>query len=423
LTSSELFGPIFVPAALRDAVSDRAWLQAMLDFEAALAAAEAEAGVLSSEVADAIAAACRADAFDPREIGEAGRGSGNPAAPLVSALTDAVGGDAAGYVHWGATSQDVVDSAAMLIARGALELVDAELAGLAAGCATLAEEHRDTLMVARTLMQEALPTTFGLKAAGWLVGVVEARRRLVELRDGLPAQLGGAAGTLAPLGEHGPAVVEGVARRLGLTAPALPWHTDRRRVAELGAALALAAGSVEKVALDVVLMSQSEVWEVAEPSGEGRGGSSTMPQKRNPVGSALAVACARRVRAAAGVLLGAMAGEHERAAGAWQAEWEPLSEALALTGGAAAHMREVIEGLEVRTDQMQGNLAGADVMAESAMFALAERLGRHEAKRVVAEAGDLREAGVPEEALDPANYLGSAGEFVDRALRIYREST
>jgi 3-carboxy-cis,cis-muconate cycloisomerase len=424
LTSSELFGPIYVPAPLRDAVSDRAWLQAMLDFEAALAAAEGEAGVIPSEAAEAIAGACRADSFDPAEIGRFGRGSGNPAAPLVTALTEAVGGEAAGYVHWGATSQDVVDSAAMLVSRGALELVDAELGGLAAGCAALAEQHRDTLMVARTLMQQALPTTFGLKAAGWLVSVVAARGRLAELRDGLPVQFGGAAGTLAPLGEHGPAVAEDVARRLGLTAPALPWHNDRGRVAELGSALAVAAGAVEKIALDVVLLSQSEVLEVAEPAGEGRGGSSTMPQKRNPVGSALAIACSRRVRGAAGVLLEAVAGEHERAAGAWQSEWEPLAEALALTGGAAAHMREVVEGLEVHPDQMQANLAGADeVMAESAMFALAERLGRHEAKRVIAEADDLREAGVPDDALDPRNYLGSAGEFVDRALRIYQESS
>jgi 3-carboxy-cis,cis-muconate cycloisomerase len=442
LTSSDLFSPIFVPAELREAVSDRAWLQAMLDFEAALAAAEADAGVIPAEAAGAIATACRADSFDAAALGAAGRGAGNPAAPLVAALTDAVEGDAAGYVHWGATSQDVTDSAAMLVARDALRLVEAELDGVAAGCAALAEAHRDTPMVARTLMQQALPTTFGLKAAGWLVGVLGARRQLAVLRAGLPAQLGGAAGTLAPLGERGTEVAEGVARRLELAAPALPWHTDRRVVAELGGSLALAAGAVEKLALDVVLMSQTEVGELAEPSGDGRGGSSTMPQKRNPVGSALAIACARRVRGAAGVLLEAMAGEHERAAGAWQSEWQPLSDALALTGGAAAHGREVVDGLEVRADRMRANLdaGGGLPLAESVMFALAEQLGRSEAKRVVGEAarraaeggGSLRDellaasAGERlgeaelDRALDPAGYLGSAGAFVDRALQLYQ---
>jgi 3-carboxy-cis,cis-muconate cycloisomerase len=441
LTSSELFSPIFVAPALRDAVSDRAWLQAMLDFEAALAAAEAEAGVIPAEAAQAIAAACRAEGFDPAAIGAAGRGAGNPAAPLVSALTETVGGETAGYVHWGATSQDVTDSAAMLIASRALALVEAELDGVAAGCAALAKRHRDTPMVARTLMQQALPTTFGLKAAGWLVGVLGARARLTELRGRLPAQFGGAAGTLAPLGDQGAAIAEDVATRLGLAVPALPWHTDREPVAELGGALALAAGALEKLALDVVLMSQTEVAEVAEPAGEGRGGSSTMPQKRNPVGSALAIACARRVRGAAGVLLAAMAQEHERAAGAWQSEWEPLGEALALTGGAAAHAREVVEGLEVHPDRMRANLdaSGGQTQAENVMFALAGELGRSEAKRLVAEAsqqggdlGDALKAGQAGQllsgeqinrALDPTAYLGSAGAFVDRALGLYRGIT
>ncbi len=442
MTSSGLFSPIFVPAELRDAVSDRAWLQAMLDFEGALAEAEAEVGVIPSEAAGAIAVACRAEAFDAAELGAAGRDAGNPAAALVSALTAEVGGEAAGYVHWGATSQDVLDSAAMLVARDALELIDAELEGVAAACAALAEAHRDTPLVARTLMQQALPTTFGLKAAGWLVAVLGARTRLAQLRQRLPVQLGGAAGTLAPLGDKGPAVVEALATRLGLTAPELPWHTDRAPVVELGAALALAAGSIEKLALDVVLMSQTEVGELAEPSGEGRGGSSTMPQKRNPVGSALAIACARRVRGAAGMLLEAMAQEHERAAGAWQSEWEPLGEALALTGGAAAHMREVVEGLEVNTERMRANLdaAGGQPMAESVMFALAEQVGRAEAKRVVGEAaaqaadgglslrdelvageaGDRLGEAELDRALDPAGYLGSVGTFVDRALQLYR---
>lgn len=436
--SSELFDPIFVPDALREAVSDRAWLEAMLEFEAALAEAEGEVGVIPQEAAAAIAAACSPDRFDASELGHAGRASGNPVVPLVERLTEAVEGDAAGYVHWGATSQDVLDSAAMLVSRRALGLVLEELDGVAAGCAALAGEHRSTPMVARTLLQQALPTTFGLKAAGWLVAVLEARRRLAEPQAGPAVQLGGAAGTLAPFGDAGPAVVAAVARRLELAEPALPWHTDRARVAGLGSALALAAGSVEKIALDVVLMAQTEVGEVSEPAPAGRGGSSTMPQKRNPVGSVLAIACARRVRGAAGVLLAAIAQEHERAAGAWQSEWQPLGDALALTGGAAAHVREVLEGLEVRPQRMRENLdaAGGQLLAESVMFALADRMGRGESKRAVSAAVDrAASSGRPlrdellaggldadeiDQALEPEGYLGSADAFIERALELYR---
>ena len=230
-------------------------------------------------------------------------------------------------------------------------------------------------MAGRTLLQQALPTTFGLKAAGWLDSVVGARERLASVS--LAVQLGGAAGTLAALGSDGERVVALLAERLGLDEPPVPWHTARLRVAELGSALALAAGVLEKIALDLVLLSQTEVGEVAEPAAGGRGGSSTLPHKRNPVGSVLAIACARRVRGAAGVLLEAMPQEHERAAGAWQSEWAPLSEALGLTGGAASALREALEGLEVRPERMRGNLdaTGGLLMAESVVGALAERAG------------------------------------------------
>ena len=255
-------------------------------------------------------------------IAQQGRGSGNPAEPLVRALRAAVGGEAAGYVHYGATSQDIVDTAAMLVSRRALELVLEDVARVTAACAALADSHRATPMVARTLLQQALPTMFGSKAATWLVGVLEARRLTVDARDRLAVQLGGAAGTLAALGEHGPEVVRRMASELALEEPVLPWHTSRVRVAALGSALATLAGALGKIALDVVLMAQTEVGELSEPAGEGRGGSSTLAHKRNPVGSTLALACARKAQASATLLTGSLVQEHERAAGAWQAEWD-----------------------------------------------------------------------------------------------------
>jgi 3-carboxy-cis,cis-muconate cycloisomerase len=446
--SSELFRPIFVPDEMREAVSGKAWLAAMLEAEGALAQAEARVGLIPPEAAEEISAHCKADLFDPEEIGAAGRAAGNPIVPLVGALTTAVSQgsrEAARHVHKGATSQDILDTAAMLVARDALDLILADLDRVAAACAHLAEEHRSTVVAGRTLMQQALPTTFGLKAAGWLVSVVEARGRLREVREtGLAAQLGGAAGTLASLGPSGPEVLREFARELGLAEPALPWHTDRVRVAELGNALALVAGALHKVALDVILLSQTEVGEVSEPSGDGRGGSSTLPHKRNPVLSVTAAACARRVYPLAATLTVAMAGEHERAAGAWHAEWEPLSDVLALTGGTAAAMREALEGLQVHPEEMSENLAatGGLILAEHVATAAARSLGRSEAHELVKEAahrtadggGSFREEilaeprlretlsdGDLDAALDPARYLGSAEAFVDRALDLYHK--
>jgi 3-carboxy-cis,cis-muconate cycloisomerase len=347
LTSRGLFTPIFVPEAVQDAVADEAWLRAMVDVEVALARAEAAESLVAAETADAIAAAD----LDLAALGVAARDAGNPVVPLVKALRAAAGDD----VHFGATSQDILDSAAMLVAKRALAPVLAELDAVVDACAALAREHRGTVMAGRTLMQQAEPVTFGLKAAGWLAGVAGTRTRLRELR--LPAQLGGAAGTLSKLGDRGPAVLARFCRELGLDEPVLPWHGDRRPVAELGAALAIAAGAVEKVALDVILLAQTEVAEVAEESGGGRGGSSAMAHKRNPVGSIRARAAARSVRGAAGVLLEALAGEHERAAGAWHSEWRALSDALAGTGGAAWSLHEALAGLTVDPERMRANLS------------------------------------------------------------------
>ena len=405
------FEALFVPPDVRDATGERAWVQAMLDFEVALARARGQA-----ELADRIAATSPPQLTDPS--------TGNPVPELVAALPAGA--------HRGATSQDVMDTAAVLVAKRTLPLIDESLAGVAAACARLAADHRGTPMAARTLLQQALPTTFGLKAAGWLAAVDEAR----DLLDAVPleVELGGAAGTLASFGDLG--VLARLAEELDLVEPVLPWHTRRLRIGQLGAGLALAAGAIEKIALDVKLMAQTEVGELAESSAGGRGGSSTLPHKRNPVGSALAIACAHGVRGAASELIAVQAQEHERAGGAWQAEWDALSRALSLTGGAAAALREALDGLEVQPERMQANLelTGGLLMTE----AVAARLDRPDAKAVVgevalaaAESGQpLREALVADSrielsedevdsALDPARYLGSAGAFVDRALEAH----
>jgi 3-carboxy-cis,cis-muconate cycloisomerase len=446
--TEDLFRPIFVPDGFREAVSGRAWIRAMLNAEGALALALARAGLIPGQAAQTIVSCCDADRFDPEEIGRQGRAQGNPVPPLLRALTEAVSKvseAAASHVHKGATSQDIVDTAAMLVSRHALGMILTEVEGIAAACARLADIHRNTIMPGRTLLQQALPTTFGEKAAGWLVSVLEARNRLVAVREaGLAAQLGGAAGTLASLGPAGTRVLGEFARELDLVEPLVPWHTDRVRIADIGSVLSLVAGVLGKISQDVILMAQTEVGEVAEPADEGRGGSSTLPHKRNPILSVIAVANARRVFDLSHTLQAAMLGEHERAAGAWHSEWETLSDALALTGGAAAAVREATEGLEVYPEKMLENLntTGGLLLAENVTTVAAEHLGRLEAHDLVEEAShraleggkSLREelssepglGGVLsgeeiDAALDPASYLGSAGEFVDRALKFYRE--
>ena len=432
------FDGLFVPAELRAAVSSRAWLEAMLDAERALVNAGASAGTVPAHLATEIADACDPERFDLEQLVEAGRAVGNPAEPLVRALAGSVGDAAAQYVHRGATSQDIVDTAAMLVSRRALVLVLGEADRVSAATATLARDHRETLMVARTVLQHAVPTTFGLKAAGWLTAVVEARLGLEQVsRERLAAQLGGAAGTLAGFGDGGIRLLEHYARELDLQVPTLPWHSNRTRVAELGAALTTAAGVAAKIALDLVLLAQTEVAEVAEGGGTGR--SSTMPQKHNPIGSMLARANARLATAHATVLLGSLEQEHERAAGAWQAEWEALVGTLAHTGGALHALAGALESLEVDAARMRQNLdlTGGLVMAERISFLLMDRLGRGEAQEVVREAagadGSFREALLadprvglgPDEldaALDPSTYLGSAGQLVDRALAFYESS-
>ncbi|WP_341721044.1 3-carboxy-cis,cis-muconate cycloisomerase [Micromonospora sp. FIMYZ51] len=417
---------------------DRALLQAMLDTEAALARAAADVGLLPAPVADEIAGHCRAERYDPAALGAAAESAGNPVVPLVRELTAAVAEPARPWVHHGATSQDVLDSALSLVVLRAAGPLLRHVEAAADAAADLARTHRDTLMVARTLGQQAAPSTFGLKAAGWLLGLHAARHRLTQARDTLPAQLGGAVGTLAGYGSAGPAVVDRFAAQLGLAASPLPWHTRRQPVLDLAAALGGLLAATGKVALDVGLLAQSEVGEVAE-GGEGRGGSSAMPHKRNPVDSVLVTAAARRGPGLVGTLFAAAGQEHERATGGWHAEWEPLLELLHLAGGAAERTARMLTGLRVHPDRMRANLdaTGGLLLAEAVAARLAPALGRaaaHDLVRRAAAGPSFRDALLAEPdvrahlsepdvdaALDPAGWLGAAGQLVDRALDLHRD--
>ncbi len=437
-----LFGPITVSDELADLTGDGAWLRAMLDAEAALAGAAADAGLVPTEAADAIAECCKTIRLDVATIGRRARLGGNPVIPLVADLTAAVPDAARTWVHWGATSQDILDTAAALVARRASGAVELELVALADACATQAERHRGTLMAGRTLLQQAVPITFGLKAAGWLAGVLDARRMLERATDDLAVQLGGAAGTLASLGSEGPAVLRRYAQRLGLPEPLVPWHTARQRVAGVGAALGTVTATAAKICGDIALLMQTEVGEAAEPAARDRGSSSTLPHKRNPVAAAATAAAARRAVALVPLLIGAVVAEHERPVGAWQAEWGALGELLALAGGAVSHAAETVAGVEVDAERMAANLAltGGLVLAERVTFALAESMDRAEASRLVGHAARRAAEGEAtfadaltaddriaaridrrriDELLEPSGYLGATDVWIDRAIEAH----
>jgi 3-carboxy-cis,cis-muconate cycloisomerase len=447
-----LFGGLFDGGAAE--TGDQAWLQAMLDVEAALARSLERAGLTAPGTGAQVTAAAQAARFDIGEIGRRSELTGNPVPALVRALSELLPRPAADAVHRGATSQDIMDSAAMLIARTVLDSVLADLAGAAAAAAELARAHADSVMIGRTLLQQAVPVTFGLVAAGWLTAIDEAREQLARIRrERLAVQFGGAAGTLAALGEAGPAVAALLAGELGLGLPVLPWHTDRLRIIELAGALAGASAVLGKIARDVILLAQTEIAEVAEGGQGGRGpgrpgGSSTMPHKRNPVASVVILGCTRQVPGLMATLISSAEQEHQRAAGGWHAEWMPLSDLLALTGSAAAWAARLLAGLQVDAARMRANLdaAGGLPLAESVAALLAPALGRLDAQDLVAEASGraalgrsslaaalgapemaerLRSAGITREqvesALDPAAYLGAARAFVDSALTAHRQ--
>jgi 3-carboxy-cis,cis-muconate cycloisomerase len=446
--SGGLFGELFGRG--HAGPSDRDWLQAMLDTEAALARALERAGLAPAGAGAAVTAAAIADNFDVAEIGRAAVLIGNPVSALVRALSAAVPPDAREAVHRGATSQDIIDTAVMLLARRGIEAIDADLRAAAERAAELARQHAGTVMAGRTLLQQAVPVTFGLVAAGWLTAIGEARQELDRVRaTRLAVQFGGAAGTLASLGDAGPAVAALLAAELGLPDPVLPWHTDRQRIIQLAAALAGVCAAAGLVARNVTLLAQTEVAEVAEGGGApGQGGSSAMPHKRNPVVSVLILGCTRRVPGLLATLTAAAEQEHQRAAGAWHAEWETVSELLRLTGAASSWLVSLLTGLRVDPARMRANLdaTGGLPLAEHVTAMLAPALGRLAAHDLVAAGADraasqglslpealladpatattLRDAGIGPaelaEATDPANYLGAAAEFVRRALAAHR---
>ncbi|MDQ7757957.1 3-carboxy-cis,cis-muconate cycloisomerase [Xanthomonas sontii] len=387
--SESLLRPLFGDPAVDALFDDRARLQAMLDVEAALARAQARCGVIPADAVAPIAAACDAARYDLPALAAATALAGNPAIPLVKALTAQVAAtdeDAARWVHWGATSQDIIDSGAVLQLRAALDHVEAQLDALCAALAALAQRERDTGLPGRTLLQQAVPVTFGLKAAGWLDALQRSRRRLQALReDALVLQFGGAAGTLAALQSQGLAVAEVLAAELRLPLPALPWHAARDRIGEIGAAFALLAGSLGKIGRDVALLMQSEVAEAFEPAAAGKGGSSAMPHKRNPVGCVVAIAAATRAPGLLATLFAALPQEHERAVGGWHAEWETLPELVRLSAGSLAQVRVLIEGLELDRARMAAHLDshGGLLYAEAVAVTLAAHLGKAAAHALV----------------------------------------
>ena len=431
--------------------SDVARVQRMLDVEAALAQAQAQCSVIPAPAAAAIVGACNAIHIDFDALAQAAANAGNLAIPLVTQLTARVAArdpEAAKFVHWGATSQDIIDSGLMLQLRDALAAIDSDLASLNAALALLARRHQHTVMIGRTWMQHALPVTFGLKAAGWLDALVRHRQRLGHLRAAsLALQFGGAAGTLASLGTDAAPVAAALAARLELPLPDLPWHAQRDRLVEMATVLGALVGTLGKMARDISLLSQTEIAEVAEPAASGRGGSSAMPHKRNPVGCAIALAAAVRVPPLVATMLASMVQEHERALGGWQAEWDTLPLIFQLCSGALQQMQIVASGLVIDEARMRSNLDATHglIFAEAVSMALAERVGRTGAHALVEDACHRAiDSGIPlrttlavdavrdpeatsaltnqqlDSLFDPQRYIGQAAAMVDRVLQTYQ---
>jgi 3-carboxy-cis,cis-muconate cycloisomerase len=438
---SPVFGTLYGSDAMRAVFDDRTFLQRMLDVEAALAKVQAWLGIIPAEAAVAIVAAARVENLRTDELAASVRNVGYPVVGLVKGLSRAAGEQAGRWTHWGATTQDVMDTATVLQVREGLTLIREDLVATIRVLAAAADRHRHTVMAGRTHLQHALPITFGLKCATWLMPLTAHVERLDQLRSRVElVEFGGAAGTLASLGDQGVAVLESLAAELDLAAPPAPWHVARDGLAETVSFLGLLCGSLAKMATDIILLAQTEVAEVNEPHTAGRGGSSTMPQKRNPIASEYVLAAQRGVQALVPLMQGAMADDHERGTGPWQAEMLALPQAFVLTHGALLHARAIAGGMVVDADRMRRNLGATNglILAEAVMMGLAPMLGRDRAHHVVGHASDaaltegidlvealLREADVAahlsadavKRMTDPATYLGSAGAFIDRVLQ------
>ncbi|MCD5990930.1 3-carboxy-cis,cis-muconate cycloisomerase [Pseudomonas sp. CDFA 553] len=444
-SSQQLFDAYFKQPQMSEIFSDHGRLQGMLDFEAALARAEASTGLIPAEVVEDIQANCRAELFDFAELAVAIGNAGNSAIPLVKALGKKIAARnpaAERYVHMGATSQDVMDSGLVLQLRAAIVLLERDLAELAESLARQAQRYAVTPLAGRTWLQQATPVTLGMKIAGWLGAITRHRQRLQELKPRLLSlQFGGASGTLAALGAQALPVAEALARELQLTLPEQPWHTQRDRLVEFASWLGLIAGSLGKMGRDISLLMQTEVGEVFEPAAAGKGGSSTMPHKRNPVGAAVMISASVRAPGLVATMFAAMPQEHERSLGLWHAEWETLPELCCLVSGSLQQALQVIPALEVNAEQMLTNLDSTRglVLAEAVSIALAQRIGRDAAhhlieqscRQAVQQGLHLREvlgadpqvsaelsAAELDHLLDPANYLGLAQQWVERAVAL-----
>jgi 3-carboxy-cis,cis-muconate cycloisomerase len=437
---SAIFGPLFRDEEVSRLFEDSAYVRAMVKVEIALARAEVKLGIIPPWAGEQISAAARPEKIDLKKITQGTMQAGVPVVALVQSLREVVGPKAAPYVHWGATTQDIMDSAGVLQLRSAARLFEARLAELSRCLGELADRHRSTVLAGRTHSQQAVPVSFGLKVATWLAPMLRHRARLAEISPRVfVVQLGGAAGTLAALQDRGLAVMKALAKQLDLAAPVMPWHTQRDGLAEFAGWLSLVTGSLAKMAQDIILLTQTEVAEAAEAAERGRGGSSTMPQKSNPIASELIIAAARANAALLSAMHNALIQEHERATHGWQMEWLALPQMVLLTSGALKHALFLAKNLQVNDRRMRENIRRANdtVLAEAAVFALSSAMPRAKAHELVQKACGIAASegkpliaivkklagdAVPNGAVDwkalaePANYLGDAQRMIDRVL-------
>ena len=438
--SSGIFRDIFFTAPMWLIFADENRIQKYLDIEAALARAQARLGIIPQDACDEICRHCSLQEYDFARLKAQTERIGYPVLPVVQQLVGLCRDGLGEWCHWGATTQDITDTATILQIREALDLVEADIVGIADALAGLARRYRDTPMAGRSNLQQAVPITFGYKCATWLAAFERHRQRLGEMRPRvLVGEFGGAAGTLSSLGTRGLDVQAALMKELGLGQPEIAWHTVRDRIAEVGCFLGLVTGICGKIAFDVKLMMQTEVEEVYEPFHEGRGSSSTMPQKRNPISCVYITATTSLVRQLVAALLDAMVEDHERATGPWEIEWIAVPEIFSLAAGALAQTRFMVSGLVVDEKKMRANLdiTRGLIVSEAVMMGLGPHIGRQYAhdlvydicRQVVAtgrtlldllaenkEVAKHLDRAALEKLCDPANYLGQAGEMVDRVL-------